>query len=407
MSIEPLNILYLCADRGISISGTKGASAHIREFGAALTKAGHSATVVTRGIEKGIGKDLPFRSKTIPMDLSLNGLDAKGDLGGVSEFDDFAQNPYIQRFLADLEEEGKFDVIYERYSLFSIAGLKYAEATGLPFILEVNAPLVVEAARYRRLEMQALAQAVERYLFSAADKVIAVSGQLKEYISRVAPDARITVVPNGVDIERFEIQDIGRAARGDESFDFTVGFVGNIRPWHGVDILIRAFAQLPPGDGNSRLLIVGDAGKMKQELEKLCHEFSLNGRIEFTGSVPQDRIPGLMQEIDVAVAPYPEMPDFYFSSLKIFEYMAAGRPIVASRIGQIAEILEDGKTALLIPPGDANALAQALNSLRQNRALGRELGKSARLEAEQKHTWARRIEVITGIMRDLKATSVY
>jgi glycosyltransferase involved in cell wall biosynthesis len=146
-------------------------------------------------------------------------------------------------------------------------------------------------------------------------------------------------------------------------------------------------------------MIVGDIGKMKSRLEKLKSDLSLKDSVMFVGAVPHESVPGLLSEMDVAVAPYPEIPDFYFSSLKVFEYMAAGLPILTSRIGQIQEILEDGRTALLLPPGDVGALADALARLRDHRGLRQALGEAARLEAKAKHTWEKRLETITALMR--------
>jgi glycosyltransferase involved in cell wall biosynthesis len=396
---ENLNILYLCADRGITIDGTKGASAHIREFASALIRAGHLVTVVTRGEGFAAPVPQPFRSVILPQNPSGLTFDIDSGTGinkeAAADSAEYGQNPYIEDRLLELDSGSGFDVLYERYSLYSVAGLNYARAKGIPFILEVNAPLVQEALRYRRLGLPGLAKTLERHLFSKADSVVAVSRQLADYISMVSPGSNVAVIPNGVDFERFSrCGSSGSIPRG-----FTVGFVGNVRPWHGVDILMRAFAAMWERDRSSRLMIVGDIGKMKSRLEKLKSDLSLKDSVMFVGAVPHESVPGLLSEMDVAVAPYPEIPDFYFSSLKVFEYMAAGLPILTSRIGQIQEILEDGRTALLLPPGDVGALADALARLRDHRGLRQALGEAARLEAKAKHTWEKRLETITALMR--------
>ncbi|OGC92052.1 MAG: hypothetical protein A2W25_13765 [candidate division Zixibacteria bacterium RBG_16_53_22] len=405
-SSDSLNILYFCADRGISIGGTKGASAHIRGFVGALVHAGHKVTAVLRGDRHKGYEQLPFRVIGLPENRPPAKSEfpghAQGGRHAVSENEEIDQNPHFEQFLRELGSKEKFDFFYERYSLFSIAGLNYVESSGLPFILEVNAPLVLEASRYRKLELMQQAREIERRLFSSADTVIAVSNQLKDYILKTVPDSKVTVVPNGVDVEKFSHTG---AATGepDKPRRFTIGFVGNLRPWHGIDILLESFAGITEIHDDVRLLIIGDIGKMKNQLDDFCQANRLNGKVVFTGAVPQEDIPRLMRQIDVAVAPYPELPDFYFSSLKIFEYMAAGKPIVASRIGQIDEILENDKTALLIPPGNPAALTGALIQLKNDPDLARRLGQRARLEAQSKHTWKDRIEKIEGIMRTLKS----
>jgi glycosyltransferase involved in cell wall biosynthesis len=404
MGNRKLNILYLCADRGISIYGTKGASAHIREFGSAIIQSGNKITLAVREVKGERRGNLPFRAVALPQFSASDSLDS-GPAGSAeryaaSEMKEFQLNKTIEKALAGLGTENEFDIVYERYSLFSEAGINFARAAGLPFILEVNAPLVLEASRYRKLTMAEVAGEIEQSLFSSADHVIAVSEKLREYILRISPGARVTVVPNGVDPARFEgSYDNARSS----SREFTVGFVGNIRPWHGIDKLIEAFAKFVSRAGNGRLLLVGDAGKMQSQLEEQCNAHGLNGRVEFVGAVASEKIPGIMDEIDVAVAPYPPMADFYFSALKIFEYMAAGKPIVASRIGQINDILEDGKTGILVPPGDIAALVDAFLILSLDKELRSTLGRNARIEAELKHTWEKRIDVITGIAERLCA----
>ena len=146
-------------------------------------------------------------------------------------------------------------------------------------------------------------------------------------------------------------------------------------------------------DGGFDLVVVGD-GPMRKALEKEAEELGLKDRVTFTGAVEYERVPEILKALDVAVAPYPEMADFYFSPIKIFEYMAAGRPIVASRIGQITDVLVDGENALLVPPGNADALAHALARLKSDPELRQQLGHAAQREARESHTWLARVKTI-------------
>jgi glycosyltransferase involved in cell wall biosynthesis len=118
----------------------------------------------------------------------------------------------------------------------------------------------------------------------------------------------------------------------------------------------------------------------------------------FTGAVDPDQVPGLLASMDVAVAPYPRLANFYFSPLKVYEYMAAGLPVVAGRIGQLAEILDHEQTGLLCPPGDAQALAEALDRLRHDAVLRRRLGRAAQATVLRKHTWAAVARRILGLV---------
>jgi glycosyltransferase involved in cell wall biosynthesis len=191
----------------------------------------------------------------------------------------------------------------------------------------------------------------------------------------------VQVLPNGVDTER--IRPGARPAR-----PFTVGFVGTLKPWHGTSVLVEAFAGLAASDPAARLRLVGH-GPQAEALAQQANGLGLAGRVELVGSLPPERVPSALQGFDVAVAPYDDPEQDYFSPLKVFEYLAAGLPIVASDVGQLRELLDvDGEPAgLLVPPGDPAALRQALCALAQDAALRHRLGNRARRLAVQRHRW--------------------
>ena len=143
-------------------------------------------------------------------------------------------------------------------------------------------------------------------------------------------------------------------------------------------------------DDGDRLVFVGE-GPMTESIIQTSDQLGLRNRVTLTGAIDHDLIPDTLMALDVLVAPYPQTVDFYFSPIKIFEYMASGRPIVASSVGQVAEMLEHEKNALLVPPGDAAALTQALPRLKSDPELGARLAQAAQLEARANHTWTTRV----------------
>jgi glycosyltransferase involved in cell wall biosynthesis len=169
-----------------------------------------------------------------------------------------------------------------------------------------------------------------------------------------------------------------------------------------VEILIDSFAEFVSNHKKSKLLIIGGQKRSISRLEKQYHEQGLDGRVVFTGAVPHEKIPSLLHKTDILVAPYPRLPGFYFSALKIFEYMAAGKAIIASDIGQITSILKNQETALLVPPGDGKELSNALARLKGDSELRSKLGQNALSEVRRKHTWDHRIEIISRILESLK-----
>jgi glycosyltransferase involved in cell wall biosynthesis len=134
------------------------------------------------------------------------------------------------------------------------------------------------------------------------------------------------------------------------------------------------------------LLIVGD-GPERAACEERASALGLDASLIFTGAVPAEQMPGLLAAIDIAVAPYPPSAGFYFSPLKVYEYMAAGRAVVAGRIGQIDGLIEDGVTGRLYPPGDPDALVEVLDQLARSPDERARLGAAARAKVSAEHTW--------------------
>lgn len=368
-----LRVAYICADSGVPVYGCKGCSVHVQEVIRALGRAGASVTLFAARSE---GTPSPGLEHVPLHPLPcVTGDNAKA----------IEQNAAMAGSLlrGALEHLGPFDIVYERHSLWSYAAMEYARETGIVGLLEVNAPLLEEQTRYRHLSHPALAKQTISRAFAASTTLLAVSESVAEYVNQHSEaDGRVHVVPNGVDPARFAR--LGRS--GTPNDRFTVGFVGTLKPWHGLPLLLEAFAELRKRVPCANLLLVGD-GPQRNELEERIERLGLTDAVSFTGAVSPQEIPQQLKCMDVTVAPYPPLEGFYFSPLKIFEYMAAGKAIVASAVGQVADILADGETALLCPPGDVRSLTGALGRLYDDPKLRQRLGRKARIIARQRHTW--------------------
>ena len=369
-----MKIAYVCADLGVPVFGFKGCSIHVQEVVRAFLLHGADVTLITPrlGGEPSPGLEgvklirLPGAGYVDPRQREAHARDL---------------NEHIVTALA---EAGPFDMVYERYSLWSFAAMEYAREQVLPGVLEVNAPLIDEQARHRQLiDREAAEQSASR-VFAAASTLIAVSAEVANYLDTYAETrGRVHVIGNGVNPARFPVTPSASRART----EFTVGFVGTLKPWHGLDNLIEAFVRLRQRHNSEiRLLIVGD-GPERGHLEHTLQSHGLAHAAHFTGAVAPNRIPALLASMDVAVAPYPDNPDFYFSPLKVLEYMAAGLPVVASCIGQLATLIQHGRNGMLCPAGQAAALADTLEALMADPALCRTLGVEARRSVEQAHSW--------------------
>lgn len=373
-----MHIIYVCADSGVPVFGTKGASLHVQEVVRVMAR-DHRVTIIAARVGGEAPADLAgLEVLTLP---SAPGRDA-------AEREHAARlaAAEVPELIAAAERmHGAAAVVYERYSLWSTGGMLAAAARGIPGVLEVNAPLIDEQARHRHLGDRGAADEVARTVFAAATAVVAVSEAVAEWVRDRSPDPiSVHVVANGVDPARF------RPRVGSPGGAFTVGFVGSLKPWHGVDLLVEAMCGV---DGDARLLIVGD-GPQRRRLERAARP--LGSRIAFTGALPPDAVPTALARMDVAVAPYPPEAT-YFSPLKVFEYMAAGTAVVASAVGQVPDLIEHGRTGLLVAPGDVPALTAAIVRLRDDPLLRRALGVEARRIASTRHTWQQVVDRILGL----------
>lgn len=383
-----MRIAYICADKGVPLFGRKGGSVHIQEVVRALLARGAEVEIFARRIGGEPPDDLagvPVHDLTehlpsTPLDSERAALIANGAL------------------YALLEDAAPFDMVYERYSLWSMSGMQFAQDKRIPGLLEVNAPLVEEQATHRTLVDRDLAQRVARKVFGTASVVLSVSHEVARYVETF-PEAKwkVHVVPNGVNPARFARTTNGRVPlafppglastlAGDNPGTFTIGFVGTLKPWHGLSTLAEAFCLLHREHPEARLLVVGD-GPERERLEKDLERGNALGAAQFTGAVDPDDVPDLLASMDVAVAPYADKEHFYFSPLKVYEYMAAGLPVIASKVGQLDGLIEHGVNGLLCPPGDAAALADAIERLMRDPLLRASLGRSARQTVVTNHTW--------------------
>jgi glycosyltransferase involved in cell wall biosynthesis len=207
---------------------------------------------------------------------------------------------------------------------------------------------------------------------------------------------KVEILPNAVDTTLFhqEVDDARLRSWLKPGGRFVVGFVGSFKAWHGVDFLLRAFRRLHGNDASYHLLLVGD-GPLRAELEQETRRLGLQEAATLVGSVPHEEVPRYLALMDVAVAPYPALEDFYFSPLKLYEYMASSRAVVASRVGQVAEVIADGLTGLLYQPGNEDELIACVRRLRADKSLRRELGERART-ACSKNTWRQNAERVVG-----------
>ncbi len=373
-----MRVLYICADAGIPLDGTKGASVHVRQTIGALTRRAVDVTVLA--LRPGAPGSIAGR--VIPAVALLGRLQGRAEGSAAAQAAALAST-------RDLDAQipfspGDVDVIYERYSLWSLAGAVLAERLAAPLVLEVNAPLVEEQSRYRQLDLVGVASEIESFLARRADAVLCVSSTLRERFARLRGSREgVYLFPNAVDLDRFRKAATSTpGAGGCEARDIVIMFTGSFKPWHGVRDLLQAFALLLDHQKRTRLILVGD-GPERESLTRCAAEMRIESNVRFTGAVSHEEVPALLASADIAVAPYVPLNDFYFSPLKLVEYLAAGLPVVATVCGDLDPLLRDGVSSLRVPPGDVPALARALRRLTEDADLRGRLGRAGRRIAEE------------------------
>lgn len=353
------------------IQSRDGMGVHIESLVAALRAAGHEVHVVGPPTYDAVA--LGGESPTFTRIRRL----LPGALGELAEI---AYGLVSIVRLARAARRFRPDIVYERANLFHVAGSWTAWRRGVPLLLEVNSPLAEERARFSRLRLKRLAHAAERFVWRRADIVLPVTEVLAEYVTAAGvPRARIAVVPNGIDLGDFA--GLPSKAPG-ESVE--LGFVGFIRHWHGLDRVLRGLAAWR-GTPRLGLTVVGE-GPARADLESLAAQLGLSDRVRFTGLATREEIPRLVAGFDIALQPA-SVP--YASPLKLFEYMAAGRAIIAPDQPNIREVLEQGRTAVLFDPASPEAMWQGIERLARDSALRASLGAAAREEVLRRDfTWA-------------------
>ena len=363
------------------IQSRDGQSVHVDELIAALRAAGHEVLVVgppayAAAEFGGESRTVAFVRRALPPVI-----------GEVAEI---AYNLPAYRRLRRAHAAFRPDLIYERYNLFYVAGARLARDTGTPLYVEVNSPLAEERARFGGLRLAGVARAMERHVWRTARRVLTVTQVLRAHVVQAGiPAEHVFVTPNGVVPERYA------AAPATGADTVTLGFVGFVREWHGLDTVLAAIAA-HRGPPRITLTVVGD-GPARPALMQQASALGIADRLTFTGTVAHADVPALVGGFDIALQPRVVA---YASPLKVFDYMAAGRAIVAPDQPNIREILLHEATALLFDPASPDAMWASVLRLIADAPLRDRLGRAARAELlARDYTWSGNARRIAGWAR--------
>lgn len=366
---------------------------HIAEMVNAFRQLGHEVVLVGPGVKKeGAGEVRSNRFSWVKIFFK----------GPFYEMVELAYNVIGYRSLRKEIKAFKPDFIYDRYITFNYSAVAAGRRSGIPVFLEVNAPLAYERDKEpdETLYLKKIAYGIEKKVCCDAAKTIVVSTPLKEYlISLDVPDSQVNVLPNGANREKFFpkeksnklMQQLGLVEE-----DCIIGFVGILRPWHGIDLLLDAFGILSEEAVNCKLLLVGD-GPVQEEIEAKAVSMGLADRVIITGRVDHKHVADYIALFDIAVSP---KATFYASPMKIIEYMAQQKAVVAPDMANIRDLIEHEEDGLLFKPEEQDALVETLREMVINKGLRAEIGKRALQKVETQLNWINNARFILDMYSD-------
>jgi glycosyltransferase involved in cell wall biosynthesis len=285
---------------------------------------------------------------------------------------------------------------YQRHCRFAIAGALLATRLQVPLILEYNGPEAWVADHWDPTPFRSLIALCEELTLRCAARVIVVSEVLREELAgRGIAAGRVRVNPNAVDPDYFypgPAREAGRKNLNVAPDEVLIGFAGSFSLWHGIEVLEQAIVMLlgDPSTSRLRFVLMGN-GLLHGEMRSALAAYEKTGSVIFTGSLPSAKVVEYLDASDILVSPHIPMPDgsrFFGSPTKLFEYMAMSKAIVASRLEQLAEVLEHDRTGWLVTPGNVEELTGAIRSLALDPAKREALGAAARRAAIERHSWA-------------------
>ncbi|MFP6747962.1 MAG: glycosyltransferase family 4 protein [Alphaproteobacteria bacterium] len=343
-----------------------GQNVHIEELIAALRRRGHEIIVVAPPV---------MQEAAFGSDAGIVGLLKSYLPQAFYELLEFGYGVLAYRRLKAAVTRHRPDVLYERYNLFLLAGVRLARRHGLPFLLEVNSPLLQERQKSDGVALETLAAWTERTAWRAADHALPVTNCLADHLRAAGLEAvQIQVIPNGINLDRFDGDNDGAKVRGDLKLigKTILGFTGFMRDWHGLERVVDVMADAP-NRAELHFLVVGD-GPARAALEAHAAARHIANQVTVTGIIGRDDVAGYVAAFDIALQP---QVTEYASPLKLFEYMALGRAIVAPNQRNIREVLTDGRDSLLFEPSDNDAFTAAIRTLVADPGLRQSLGRGA------------------------------
>ena len=390
--MKPLRILYHHRTQG------RGAEAvHISSIVLALREMGHEVRVLS---PPGIDPMDPAASAPVDKSRHVQTSGMQSVWKFVSrhlpnflfELAEIAYNVPASRRLAAALDAQRYDLVYERYAFYLVAGARAARRRGIPFVLEANEVSGIPN-RARRQTFEGICARFERHLFARCAGIHTVSSYLRNMILRQGvPEARVHVVPNAFNVEKVRgiVRDEALAAKLGLAGRRVMGFAGWFDRWDRLDFFIDVFIQVRAKHSDVALMLVGD-GPVLDEARRAVADRGAAGDVVFTGAVPRAQVLNYLNLLDIAVLPH---SNDFGSPVVMFEFMALKKPVVAPRLPPIEDVHVDGRTARLFKPLDVDQCRDAIERMLEDPAQAQAIADRAYAQLTERHTWKRNAEMI-------------
>lgn len=301
------------------------------------------------------------------------------------------------------------DVLVYRSTLFNFAPQLIRKIYHLPCVAEVNSIKYLEIGVASRTGATArLTRWAEQFAINHSDRVFVVSQPIKDFVDRFYPPEYCSVIPNGVETDDFDPakfskdeikQDLGLSDR------IVLGYVGSYKSWHGIPTSIELIEHLYKSNPRYTLLLIGN-GEQYSAIKSVIHSRGLQDMVRQIDYVPHDEVPKFTAVFDYAVMTYPDFEGFYFSPLKMYEYMSMGTPVVSTDTGQIGSIIRSGETGVLVYPPTVENFANAIESLQNSGDRYKAVSSASRAEVLRHHSWLGNASQVMTVCENLLKSSV-
>ncbi|HET6313248.1 MAG TPA: glycosyltransferase family 4 protein [Chloroflexia bacterium] len=390
-------MLYVAG--AVEVFGTSGGSIHIQEVACGLRALGHEVLVLSLRGKAGDGSGtlecgVPVRATRWRKELALLGL------------------PKVRRAMRAFRP----DVVMERFYNFAGAGVLASHRQGIPSLLEVNAPMTDPPGSLKTRLDRLLLGSMRRWAVAQGRWSDAIVTPLASTVPPEVGREKIHELPWGANVERF---DPARRLQGEErqalaaelglALEHPVAaFLGSFRRWHGVEHFAEAARRLIDGGAPISFLAVGGGPELEGLRARVASWGLPPGRFVFTGPQPHERVPELLSLADIGVAPFDVASHaplaeygFYWSPLKVFEYMAMALPVVTIDTPPLNDIVREGQEGLLFPTGDIDGLISALARLAGDAGLRERLGQSGRQRVVANYSWQAHCAALDRLLRKI------